>query len=84
MARVMLDCGRVGRCGYAPDYIVNAGGIINVCVEYLGEGAAAVEQRVRAIPDRLISILQEADAPGRASNLAADDLARRLMAGARQ
>jgi leucine dehydrogenase len=69
---------------YAPDYVVNAGGIINVCAEYLGEGAVEVEQRVRAIPGRLISILQEADASGRASNLAADDLARRLIAGARQ
>ena len=39
---------------YAPDYVVNAGGIINVSAEYLGESGAAVEARVRAIPARVL------------------------------
>ncbi|WOH80344.1 Glu/Leu/Phe/Val dehydrogenase [Bradyrhizobium sp. BEA-2-5] len=67
---------------YAPDYIVNAGGIINVCAEYLGENAGGVEGRVRAIPSRLVSVLREAETSGRAANLVADDLARRIIAGA--
>ena len=27
---------------YAPDYVINAGGIINVCTEYLGDGDASL------------------------------------------
>jgi leucine dehydrogenase len=45
---------------YAPDFIVNAGGIINVACEYLGEGEDQVERRVSAIPGRLIGIIHEA------------------------
>jgi leucine dehydrogenase len=61
---------------YAPDYVVNAGGIINVAAEYLGESAKEVEARVRAIAPRLLAILRKADAEDRATNLMADDLAR--------
>ena len=36
---------------YAPDYVINAGGIINVCTEYLGDGdASVVRQRIEGIP----------------------------------
>ena len=37
---------------YAPDYVINAGGIINVCTEYLGDGdAGLVRERIEGIPD---------------------------------
>ncbi|WP_338241237.1 Glu/Leu/Phe/Val family dehydrogenase [Aurantiacibacter hainanensis] len=65
---------------YAPDYVVNAGGIINVCAEYLGWSLAEVESRVRATGDRLARVLDEADAQGRAPHRAADAMARRLLA----
>ena len=39
---------------YAPDYVINAGGIINVCTEYLGDGdATLVRRRIEGIPVRL-------------------------------
>jgi leucine dehydrogenase len=39
---------------YAPDYVINAGGIINVCTEYLGDGdASLVRHRIAGIPRRL-------------------------------
>ncbi|MQI91853.1 amino acid dehydrogenase, partial [Escherichia coli] len=39
---------------YAPDYVINAGGIINVGLEYLGHGdQAEVNARIARIPDRL-------------------------------
>ncbi len=42
---------------YAPDYVINAGGIINVCLEYLGQGdRSEVEARIHRIPDRLIEV----------------------------
>ena len=43
---------------YAPDYVVNAGGIINVSAEYLGEAADVVEARVRAIAPRVLRVLK--------------------------
>lgn len=67
-------------CLYAPDYVVNAGGIINVSAEYLGESARQVEDRVRRIAPRLLEILRGAEERGLASNRVADDLAREVIA----
>lgn len=67
-------------CLYAPDYVVNAGGIINVSAEYLGESAEQVEGRVRHIAPRLVKILRRAEEQGLASNRVADDLAREVIA----
>ena len=45
---------------YAPDYVINAGGIINVCTEYLGDGdASLVRERIEGIPVRLEQIWAE-------------------------
>ena len=42
---------------YAPDYVINAGGIINVALEYLGQGSQEeVESRIHLIPGRLAEI----------------------------
>lgn len=67
---------------YAPDYVVNAGGIINVAAEYLGETDADVEARVRAIPARLRLIFERALTEGRATNRVADSMARGIIAAA--
>jgi leucine dehydrogenase len=41
---------------YAPDFVINAGGVISIAAEYLGlagsEGRAWVRERIEAIPDR--------------------------------
>ncbi len=67
---------------YAPDYVINAGGIINVAHEYFGDSS---EDRVRAdvekIPDRLRAIFEEARQSGQPTNLIADELARQIVAG---
>jgi leucine dehydrogenase len=69
---------------YAPDYVVNAGGIINVSAEYLGESEAAVDARVRAIPNRLMRVLAMAKADGVTPHQAADRVVRdRIAAAAR-
>lgn len=66
---------------YAPDYVINAGGIISVAGEYYGTSS---EEQVRAdvgrIKDRLQTIFDEARATGRPTNELADELARRLVA----
>ncbi len=65
---------------YAPDYVINAGGIINVCTEYLGDGdAALVRQRIEGIPVRLEQIWSESAASGRDPAAVADAMAQRLI-----
>lgn len=64
---------------YAPDYVVNAGGIINVAAEYLGESAEDVRGRVMAIGPRTREILEAAASDGLAPSLVADRMAEALM-----
>ncbi len=65
---------------YAPDYVINAGGIINVVAEYLGRGnAATVAADIARIEPRLAAIFAEADATGQATDAIADAQARRLI-----
>jgi leucine dehydrogenase len=65
---------------YAPDYVINAGGIINVGLEYLGQGdMAEVQARVARIPDRLIEVWDESDRTGDPESEVADRIAQRLI-----
>lgn len=61
---------------YAPDYVVNAGGIINVMAEYFQEPSGAVEARILAIADRVRDILATAAAEHAAPHEVADRMAR--------
>ncbi|MGE0740947.1 MAG: Glu/Leu/Phe/Val dehydrogenase dimerization domain-containing protein [Hyphomonadaceae bacterium] len=69
---------------YAPDYVVNAGGIISVSAEYLGESEAAVDARVRAIAPRLVHVLDAAKAQQITPHQAADRIVRKRLAAARK
>jgi leucine dehydrogenase len=65
---------------YAPDYVINAGGIINVGLEYLGQGdEAEVRARIARIPTRLEEIWAESEAQGRPASEVADAIAQRLI-----
>ena len=65
---------------YAPDYVINAGGIINVCTEYLGDGdATLVRRRIEGIPVRLNQIWSEGAETGRDPAAVADAMAQRLI-----
>ncbi len=65
---------------YAPDYVINAGGVISVAHEYLGN---STEERVRSevcrIPERLRQIFADAESSGRPTNAIADELARAIV-----
>jgi leucine dehydrogenase len=69
---------------YAPDYVVNAGGIINVSAEYLGEPADVVEGRVRAIAPRLMRVLETAKRENLTPQQAADRIVRERITAARK
>ena len=65
---------------YAPDYVINAGGIINVSTEYLGDGdAGLVRARIAGIPDRLERIWADSAATGRDPAAVADAMAQKLI-----
>jgi leucine dehydrogenase len=62
---------------YAPDYVVNAGGIISVAREYRGGATEAqVTTEIHAIPARLTEIFERARREGRPTNIVADQMAR--------
>lgn len=63
---------------YAPDYVINAGGVISAGLEYLG--CDTFEQRVRGIGARLAHIFDVAAASGEPEATVADALARDAIA----
>ena len=65
---------------YAPDYVINAGGIINVSTEFVKDGdASLVRSRVEAIPQRLDRIWEESSQSGRDPAAVADSMASKLI-----
>jgi leucine dehydrogenase len=70
---------------YAPDYVINGGGIINVASEYRGtEDDDEVMQLIAAIGPRLTRIFEEASSTGQPTNVIADEQARKIIADARR
>jgi len=62
---------------YAPDYVINAGGIISVAREYEGGASEAqVIADIQAIPARLSEIFERARRENRTTNAVADQIAR--------
>lgn len=69
---------------YAPDYVINAGGIINVSSEYYGDSTDdEVMQQVAAIGPRLTRIFEEAASTGKPTSEIATTQARARIAAAR-
>lgn len=71
---------------YAPDYVINAGGIINVALEIRPEGYNKDEStaKVLAIYDTLINLFARADAENKPTNVVADLMAQEIIARGRQ
>ncbi|GAB5481799.1 MAG: Glu/Leu/Phe/Val dehydrogenase [Parasphingorhabdus sp.] len=65
---------------FAPDYVINSGGIISVGLEYLGDSDVnEVNRRVAKIPARLTEIWKESAASKLPSAEVADNMARALI-----
>ncbi|MEY2756972.1 MAG: hypothetical protein RIR33_750 [Pseudomonadota bacterium] len=62
---------------YAPDYVINGGGIINVAAEISGAyDPAWVEAKLHRLIQTLADVLDQAQREGRATNRVADEIAR--------
>lgn len=67
---------------YAPDYVVNAGGLITVTKEYLGGTREEAFEDAEAIGDRLHTMIDRAETEGTTVLDAADAYAEARIAGA--
>lgn len=68
---------------YAPDYVINAGGIINVSFENDYDASLATK-KVEEIYHTLLRIFQQGDAENRTTGDIADDMALRIIAAANE
>jgi leucine dehydrogenase len=73
--RLLMDRGIL----YAPDYVINAGGIITVLRKVYGADDAGVNARIDKIPGRLESIWRECDSTGQSADAVADRMAQQLI-----
>ncbi|WP_417609465.1 Leu/Phe/Val dehydrogenase [Parasphingorhabdus sp.] len=65
---------------FAPDYVINSGGIISVGLEYLGDGdVAEVNRRVAMIPERLTEIWTQSASQKLPDSVVADNMAMALI-----
>lgn len=80
-ARLLMQRGIL----YAPDYVINGGGLINVAAELApgGYDRADAMARVARIPDVLTDIFRRSDAEGRPTNDIAQEIAAERLAAAR-
>jgi leucine dehydrogenase len=69
---------------WVPDFVANAGGVVNISVELEPEGydAARAETRVRAVGDTVRTVLDHAESAGVTPLAAANEIARRRVAEA--
>ncbi|MET1076872.1 MAG: Glu/Leu/Phe/Val dehydrogenase dimerization domain-containing protein [Pseudomonas sp.] len=64
---------------YAPDYVINAGGLIQAALTHRGQDAVAVTAHLARIPQRLAELYGQAQADKRSPARIADELAERLL-----
>ncbi|MBC3869801.1 Leu/Phe/Val dehydrogenase [Undibacterium oligocarboniphilum] len=60
---------------YAPDFVINAGGIIKVCYEYLNTPETGLDAHVRRIGETLSEVFVQADADRLPTSVVADRIA---------
>lgn len=60
---------------YAPDYVINAGGIIDIAYQRSGEGDVALKAHIESVGATLTSIFERADESGYSTEVVADQIA---------
>src|SRR5690606_25940086 len=66
---------------YAPDYVINAGGLIHATLTYRGETPAAITAHLDRISERLTEVFAHAQAEKRSPARVAEQLAEKLLYG---
>jgi leucine dehydrogenase len=66
---------------YAPDYVINAGGLIHASLSYRGESATAITTHLGRIGERLTEVFAHAQAENRSPARVAQSLAEKLVFG---
>ncbi|MDV6315088.1 Glu/Leu/Phe/Val dehydrogenase dimerization domain-containing protein [Idiomarina sp. HP20-50] len=69
---------------YAPDYVINAGGVIHVCSEAANMSLDETDKRVRGIYDTLDQLFARAQDENRPTGEVADQMAREIIAKGKQ
>jgi leucine dehydrogenase len=69
---------------YAPDYVANAGGVINGCIELLGWSRTEAQAKVEQIYDTVLNVFRIADDEGITPSTAANRLAELQLIRANQ
>ena len=64
---------------YCPDYLINAGGVIDVYHRRQGASQAVIDRGIANIPGRLRSVLEEAKSRGMSSEVIAQERAEQLI-----
>lgn len=67
---------------YCPDYLINAGGVIDVYHRRQGASQAIIDRGIANIPDRLRSVLEEAKSRGMSPETIAQERAEQLISAA--
>ncbi|NQZ90204.1 MAG: Glu/Leu/Phe/Val dehydrogenase [Colwellia sp.] len=60
---------------YAPDYVINAGGIIDIAYQRSGEGKEALKCHIELIGSTLTSIFERSDSTGYSTEVVANQIA---------
>jgi leucine dehydrogenase len=66
---------------YAPDYAINAGGLINVAQEFEGYDREAAMTKTKKIYDTMLAIFERAERDGRPTHQVADEIAEERFRG---
>ena len=69
---------------YAPDYVINAGGVIHVCSEAANFSLEETDKRVRDIYNTLDKLFARANEENRPTGELADEMAREIIANAKK
>ena len=67
---------------YCPDYLINAGGVIDVYHRRQGASQAIIDRGIADIPGRLRSVLEEARSKGMSAEVIAQERAEQLISAA--
>ncbi len=69
---------------YAPDYVINAGGLINVCAELKGASAEIALSDAKKIYETMLAVYKEADEENIPTHTASDRIAEKRLAEAKK